>query len=397
MNDKKLKRYGLLVTIICFFVFFIGSYAQYQLSPLSLQVMEELSINESQFSMLFTASLFPAIFLSLISGLLVDRFGARKSVGAALIIAAIGTVGRIFAGGFGVMFACMLISGTGCLFITSSSAKILVPYYSGAKLGAAVGIVTAGSNVAMFVATATTAWFPSTHAAWIFAGVIAVILLACWFLFIKKEGSAGEEAVEAAPIGESLRTCLKNKYIWLDGITLLLMMLGQVAVASFMPQVLQQNQGMSATVSGYMTSAWMLGAIFGATMGPRFFDKTGRSRVYVIACIVVMSLGVAFAWLITSPVLLAVVLFICGAALCQFMPILYAFPVTLPEIGSVYAATANGLAATLQMIGASLIPSYILAPIFGSNFGGMFLTSGILCLISVVTISMLPMFGKTEQ
>lgn len=394
MNDKKLKRYGILVTVICFVVFFIGSYVQYQLSPLSTQIMGELGLNESQFSMLFTASLFPAIFLSLISGLLVDRFGARKSVGVALIVAAVGTIGRIFAGNFALMFCCMLISGMGCLFMTSSSAKILVPYYSGAKLGAVVGIVTAGSNVAMFIATATTAWFSGTRPAYIFGAVIAVILLICWFVFIKQEGASGEETVEAAPIKESLCACLKNKYIWFGGVTLLLMMTGQVAVASFLPQVLQQNHGMSGTVSGYMTSAWMLGAIFGATMGPRFFEKSGKSRLYVIMSIVVMSLGVAFSWHLANPVLLAVVLFVSGAALCQFMPMMYAFPVTLPDIGGIYAATANGLAATLQMIGASIIPSYILTPIFGSNFGGMYLTSGVLCLLSLLPISLLPMYGK---
>ena len=394
MNDAKRRRLGMIVAAVCVAVYFIGNYMQYQLSPMAAQVMKELSLNESQFLSVFTANLFPAIFLSLISGLLVDRFGPRITVGVAVILAAIGGLGRVFASTYGMMWTCMLLSGLGCLFMTSSAAKILFPYYSAEQLGGVVGIVTAGSNVGMFVATATTAWFPGTRSAYVFSAVLGVLLVVCWFAFVKKPETEGKDGIRPAPILESLKVCLKNRYIWIAGVTMLFFLVGQVVISSFLPVTLQTVHGMSEKVSGYMTSAFMLGAIVGATVGPRILNRVRSRRAYLIAGILAAGLCIAFAWKISNPVLLAVALLIGGAALNQFIPIVYAFPVTLPDIGATYTATATGLIATIEMIGATQVPSKILTPIFGSNYGGLLISAGCICLLGVITINFLPIVRR---
>jgi len=104
----------------------------------------------------------------------------------------------------------------------------------------------------------------------------------------------------------------------------------------------------------------------------------------------------AFGWHIGNPIILAVVMVICGFSINTFMPIVYAMPISLPEIGPVYAGTAGGLSATIQMIGATIIPSYILAPIFGNNFKGLFIAAGCFALCSVASANLLPLFGKKK-
>ncbi|MBR6950618.1 MAG: MFS transporter [Oscillospiraceae bacterium] len=395
MKDNTGKsRYGILIAAVCFAVYFIGNYMQYQLSPLAATVMKELSLNESQYSSIFTANLFPAIFLSLISGLLVDRFGPRITVGLAVVLAAVGGIGRVFASSYGVMWISMLLSGLGCLFLTSSSAKILFPWFSAAQLGGVVGVVTAGSNVGMFVATATTAWFPGTRSAYVFSAVLGVLLAACWFLFVRKQDNGDAEAIRPAPILESLRVCLKNRYVWIAGVTMFFLLIAQVVTSGFLPVALQAVHGMTEKVSGYMTSAFMLGAIAGSALGPRLLNRVRNRRIYLLASILVAGLCIAFSWKISSPVPLAVVLLIGGAALNQFIPIVYAFPVSVREIGPTYSATATGLIATIEMIGATQVPARILTPIFGSNYGGLLISAGCICLLAMITINFLPLFGK---
>ena len=392
--DNKRKKYGILIAAICFAVYFIGNYMQYQLSPLAATVMKELSLNESQYSSIFTANLFPAIFLSLISGLLVDRFGPRITVGLAVILAALGGIGRIFAASYSVMWISMLLSGLGCLFLTSSSAKILFPYFSAAQLGGVVGIVTAGSNVGMFVATATTAWFPGTKSAYIFSAVLGILLAVCWFLFIRKQDGGSEEDIRSASIRDSLRVCLKNRYVWIAGLTMFFLLIAQVVTSGFLPVALQTVHGMSEKVSGYMTSAFMLGAIAGSAFGPRLLNAVRSRRAYLLASILVAGICIAFSWKISSPILMAVVLLIGGAALNQFIPIIYAFPVGVKEIGPTYSATATGLIATIEMIGATQVPARILTPLFGNNYGGLLISAGCICLLAMITINFLPLFEK---
>ena len=42
-------------------------------------------------------------------------------------------------------------------------------------------------------------------------------------------------------------------------------------------------------------------------------------------------------------------------------------PVMFPEIGPKYAGTAGGLAVTLELLGAVIIPTYIIVPLGGGN------------------------------
>lgn len=396
-KTNNLKRYGLIVAAVCVAVYFIGNYMQYQLPTLHDRILEELSLTESQYSSIFTANLFPAIFLSLISGLLVDRFGPRICVGIAVVLAAAGGVGRIFAGSYSVMWICMLLSGLGCLFMTSSSAKILFPYFPPEKLGAIVGIVTAGSNVGMFVATASTPWFSGTNSAFVFAAVLGVILAICWFIFVKKEGTDGAAEVKPAPILESLKVCLKNKYVWIAGITMFFLLIAQVVISGFLPSALKAVHGMSDKTSGLMTSAFMLGCILGSTFGPRLLNKVSSRRAYLLVSLLIAAVGIGLSWKIGNPVLLAIALIISGAAHGQFVPVIYAFPIALPEIGATYAATATGLIATIEMIGATQVPSKILTPILGSNYGGLLMSAGVICLLAIITINFLPIFGKNDK
>jgi len=396
MKENKLRRYGIIVAIICVAVYFIGNYMQYQLPTLHDVILEELSLSESQYSSVFTANLFPAIFLSLISGLLVDRFGPRICVGIAVILAAAGGVGRIFAASYGIMWICMLLSGLGCLFMTSSAAKILFPYFPPEKLGAIVGIVTAGSNVGMFVATATTSWFSGMKNAFVFSAVLGVLLALCWFVFVKKEGTEGAAEVKPAPILESLKVCLRSKYIWIAGITMFFLLIAQVVISGFLPVTLKTVHNMSDKTSGYMTSAFMLGCILGSTFGPRLLNKVSSRRVYLLVSLIVAAVGIGFSWKIANPVLLALALIITGASHGQFVPVIYAFPISLKDIGPTYAATATGLIATIEMIGATQVPSKVLTPILGNNYGGLLISAGLICLLAIVTINFLPIFDKED-
>ncbi|MBQ8830511.1 MAG: MFS transporter [Oscillospiraceae bacterium] len=390
------KRNGLITAIICFAVFFAGTYAQYQISPLSLSIMEQLGINEVQYSQLFTVCMFPALLLSIVSGLLCDKYGVKATVGIALILSTAGIVLRVFTNSYAATLGCMLVLGLGCVFMTASSAKVLSPHFSPKELSSIMGPVSAGTSVAMFVAMATTAWLPGVKAAYTVAAVLAVLVLAAWYICIKNPEKAPSEPTEGVSMKESLLACLKSRNVWLGGLTLMFVLVPQVIISSFLPQALQTEKGMSGTLAGYITSAYMLGSIAGSMAGPKIFATFKPKRAFLTALSVLTAIIAAFGWHIANPVILIIVMVICGFSINTFMPIVYALPISLPEIGPVYAGTAGGLSATIQMIGATIIPSYILAPIFKNNFKGLFIAAGCFALCSVISANLLPLFGKKK-
>lgn len=74
-------------------------------------------------------------------------------------------------------------------------------------------------------------------------------------------------------------------------------------------------------------------------------------------------------------------------------------PVTLPGIGPAYAGTAGGLVATVQIIGCTIIPTNVLTPLFTdsanvTNFGALFLVSGLIAACAAVTGNLLPIYQE---
>lgn len=74
-----------------------------------------------------------------------------------------------------------------------------------------------------------------------------------------------------------------------------------------------------------------------------------------------------------------------------------AFPMLLPEIGPAYAETAGGMIATLQLLGAFIIPAFIITPLAGTNFSMLFgLSSLFYALLGVVSL-FLPELGAKAR
>ena len=80
MSKKNTKfNYGwVILTILCLGLA-LANYSQYQVSAFGTQITAEMNLSATQFSTIATGPLIPGIFLSLVSGLLVDKFGATDA------------------------------------------------------------------------------------------------------------------------------------------------------------------------------------------------------------------------------------------------------------------------------------------------------------------------------
>ena len=159
---NKTKNYGLMMMVALACANFIPNFAQYQLSPFATTIMSEFNISASQFSTLFTAPMIPAVFLSLAAGILVDRFNSKVVLSLSIAITFIGSILSIFAGSYIGLFAAFVMIGVSGAVINCTQAKLVSGLYSPEKVPGKVGIVLSASTIAMTVALATTALFPST-------------------------------------------------------------------------------------------------------------------------------------------------------------------------------------------------------------------------------------------
>lgn len=109
---NRVKRKSICVTAIPCVIIFKRAFEKYQLGAVASQVYERLNLTDSQFPGIMTASMIPSVFLSIVSGVLVDRLDIKRVLGICFGVMALGYLLRPFAGSFPVMYAAMVLGGT---------------------------------------------------------------------------------------------------------------------------------------------------------------------------------------------------------------------------------------------------------------------------------------------
>ena len=259
MNQKR-RNLVFLMTALLFAAQFVGNYGDNQLMAIPARIYAAFNLTDMQFSSLATAPMLPAIFLSIVIGLLVDRFGIPKIVGLWLIFAAAGFILRLFAQNYPVMLIAMALSGCGCMIVNANIAKLASALYPMDKVSKVVGILMAGSNAASALAFATTSLIPSLRVVFLIPAVASVAAAALWLVFAKEslftENRSEEEHEESgASIVSSLRLCFRSRSLWLAGLTLFLILGSSMVLTNFHVTALTTLKGYSEAMAGSFTSS----------------------------------------------------------------------------------------------------------------------------------------------
>jgi len=385
MSEQIGKKASGMITIsfiVLCLCYMVPNYAQYQVSPLGTVIMERYGIGLSQLSTLFSAPMIPAIFLSLIGGLLIDKFGAKGVIGCGLILGTVGCAWRIFCANFTPLFISTMLTGFTACFITAGCGKIIANLYGPENVPGKMGVLMACSTGAMTIANFTTAYFQSVTSAFTVAAIFAAVATVLWFVFEKNPKGAQEQvdATAGTPsMGQCLKVTLKSRGVWFASVALFFIMSANVVIGSFLPTALA-SRGVSPTIAGTMAACVTIGNLLGCFVAP-FCIRMIHSQKKVLICFgIIAAIGLCFAWQIPNMIFLAVALLLTGVFMGGMIPTLMGLPVQFAEVGPTYAGTAGGVIGTIQILGAVLVPSYVLTPIANGNFVTLFILAGV-CMV----------------
>jgi NNP family nitrate/nitrite transporter-like MFS transporter len=383
--DKKKNGGAVLVSfIVLCLCLMVPNYAQYQVSPLGTIVIEQYGMSLPQLSTLFSAPMIPAIFFSLIGGLLIDKLGAKSVIGAGLILTVVGCLWRVVCGSFTPLFAATLLTGFSACFINAGSGKIIGSLYGPENVPAKMGVLMAASTGAMTIANFTTAYFPTVTSAFTASAIFACAATLLWFLFVKTPKitqPVGQNSDKGPGMAECLKVAIKNSGVWCVSFSMFSIMAANVVIGSFLPTALGAR-GISATTAGTMAAFYTIGNFLGCFVAPACIKVMHSQKKVLILFSILAAVGVAFSWSVPNTVMLAIALLLTGTFLGGMIPTLMSLPVQFSSIGPVYAGTAGGVIGTIQLLGAVLVPSYVLAPIAGDDFVLLFIMSGACMLIA---------------
>lgn len=398
-KEINVQRYAFVILALLCFGIALPNFAQYQVSAFGSEIRDRMGLSPSQFSAICTAPLLPGIFLSLISGMLVDKLGARKVLLVSLLVTTLACVLRIFATGFWSMYVTMIFLGVTATFLNSNSGKLMGQWFSPEKMAVGMGIFLAFANASMGLGQGLAALFNGMRGAFIGAAVFAVVVFVFWIVFLKDKPSDGNQAEETLPVLESLKLAAKTPITWMAAVSMFLSVGGVTAILNFLPSALA-DRGFADGTANVISMAMTFGGLLGCLVCPGIVNRFKNRRPFFVAFGLLAALGFFFAWRVSnSAVVSFILLFFTGIFANGLSPMLMSMPVQDPRIGTRAGGTAGGFVATVQLGGSVVIPTYIIAPLAtradGScNFLLYFGLMAIMMCLYVVLCFFLPLNKK---
>jgi NNP family nitrate/nitrite transporter-like MFS transporter len=130
----------------------------------------------------------------------------------------------------------------------------------------------------------------------------------------------------------------------------------------------------------------MIGNIIGSVGCPPLSNLIGKPRAFLLICSLIVALGTGLAWLLPQGIPMILAFLLTGIVAVGVFPILLTIPIQSPEIGPRYAATAGGVIAMLQQIGAVILPTYVFQTIAGENYTMLFIFGGVSAAVTLFLI-----------
>jgi MFS family permease len=279
MTGDKYRWVILILAYLCMLGF---AFTFQSLPPVLPLITEELRLTHAEAGLLMGLFSLPAIFLSIVTGLLSDRLGPFKIGLFSLILMVSGALIFAFSGTFVYAGLGRFIGGLGAATISIVAAQILSLWFRGREAGTAMGIL----NTAMPVGTIlcfTIFGRLGEGLGWrvpiFFTATIGVMVLAAFLLLYKPAPNPPQETfVEKTGLFSSL---LKVEVsVWLIGFCWMWFNAALISFSTFAPDFFI-SKGYSIGSAGLLASLLMWGSLGLSPIIGRLVDKVGNNEVFI--------------------------------------------------------------------------------------------------------------------
>ncbi len=349
-------------------------------------IIDALGLSGTQAGILTGAIPLTYIPLGLLSGLVIDRIGARLGIGFGIALAGIGQFGRAFAPDFPTMLALTLLMGVGATGLTFGLPKLAAELYPAEMVGRAASaylvLAYAGSAAAFSIGRpilgpALGGWRPLFYV----SGGATIAFAALWGLaaWYVPPGNHTDDGgtFELASLSADIRAVVGHRDLRL------LILLGTMylfvlhGIQSWLVTVLEMR-GIAPEIAGSVTALLVVGQTVGILLVPALTARFGRTRAALAGCGLLGALGVL--GLLATPAValsLAIPVVLVGFGMGGLSPLIRSVPAELDGIGPSLTATAVGVIFAVGEIGGFLGPVVIgtLRDITGSFTPGIVLCS----------------------
>ena len=360
---EKSRYYPIVLLAALCVSYFVEGFLRTAANVLTPILIEELNLSHGAMGFLISILSMTYGLMQIPSGVLSERLGSRKAILYFTVLTIIGLLLFWSSISYNFLLAAQILIGFGCSTFYISAVRLISTWYPSNRKATAIGILSASSSLASFVAyigfpravQALGSWRPMYL-------VVGIILIGSWVsnIFILKNGEdSDDKKKEAPPLKLVLVDALKDKRLYPFIAGYLLSTVAWVFM-TWMPQFMIETRGFTYVEVGQIASLGSIAGIPGTILISAFSDRIKQRKLPLVGTSALSAvLVIAFmAAPAGTPLLVFMALnFLIGFSFSFWVLLFSMIPETLP---SRKASIGLGLMNGMGTIGFS-----IFAPLYG--------------------------------
>ena len=354
---KKDEKYKWIILAIATVTGTLVSAIPFSCMPvLFKEISDDLGLTLVQIGAIWGAGNLAGIFISIIAGLLSDRFGVKRILSIFCILVGVTGALRGFSDGFFILALTMFLNGIVRLIIPITVTKTIGLWFRGKNLGMAMGVGAMGMGLGLMLGPLLSAtimspalggWRNVMH----LYGALSVVVGILWLLFGREPTQVGSSAASGrVPFRQALSRLIRLKPLWFIGLTLLFRVGCLMGMTGYLPLYLREQRGWEiAAADGTLAAFYAISTI---CVVPLCFlsDRIG-SRKIILYIAVIVTIGCIGLIPIVDGVTIWLLMLLAGIFMDGFMSLIVTMLLETEGVGPAYSGTALGIVFTIVHIG----------------------------------------------
>jgi cyanate permease len=386
--EPYLKRYRWVILTLVWLLYVAFGLGNRSVAPLVTPILADLNMSYSQMGIVLGSWQLTYIFVAIIAGTIIDKWGVRKSLFIGTVIVGLSIALRYFPTGFGSLLPVVAVFGIGGPLISIGAPKTIASWFRGKGRGTAVGIYTTGPWIGGLFALAATNSFimPIAGYSWrltfVYYGFLVFIIALLWLFLARDIEPTG--AARGESIGRVFRRLIKIRNVRLILIMGLLSFAIMHGFTNWLPRIMESN-GMSPAAAGFVASIPIIAGIAAVLLIPRLAPSQLRGRFLALLALVAAAALLISVKTLGFPMYAGLVLF--GISGPSLFPIVMLILMDTPEVGEKHMGLAGGIFFCVAEIGGFAGPLIMgtLADWTGSFLTGAVFLAGLSLVIFMMT------------
>lgn len=330
--------------------------------PLFKEISEDLGLNLVQIGSVWGLSSLAGIFVSLLGGVLSDRFGIKRIMTVFCLLA--GFTGALRGVGDGFLFLTLFVvlNGAVRLIIPVTITKTIGILFKGPRLGFAMGIGAMGMGLGLMLGTLLSAtvlspWLGGWRNVMFFLGGVSALVGVIWWFFGKepeKETDTTGQPVVHVSVRQAVSELAKIKAVWVVAFALLFRVGCLQGMTGYIPLFLRNQGWVGASADATLSAFYAISTLCVVPL-TMLSDKLRSRRKVLIPAAVVAVVCVGLLPLADTGGVWALMI-INGIFMDGFMALAITTLVESEGVKPVYSGIAIGMVFTITQVGAVVAP-----------------------------------------